>query len=156
VVMPHGVLFRGGAEGKIRQGILDDDLLEAVIGLPANLFYGTGIPACILVINRDKAPEQKGKTFILDGSKSYQEATNQNVLRDEDISNIVKAYNDWEDKDKYCRVVDIEEIQKKDYKLNIVRYIDKTEPEEVIVGKEEINYLKIIAKECDVIERDIF
>src|SRR5699024_9992691 len=94
VVMPHGVLFRGGAEGKIRQGILDDDLLEAVIGLPANLFYGTGIPACILVINRDKAPEQKGKTFILDGSKSYQEATNQNVLRDKDINNIIKAYND--------------------------------------------------------------
>src|SRR5699024_727858 len=94
VVMPHGVLFRGGAEGKIRQGILDDDLLEAVIGLPANLFYGTGIRACILDINQNKATEQKSKTIILEGFKNYQETINKNILSEEDISNIVKAYND--------------------------------------------------------------
>src|SRR5699024_857917 len=111
VVMPHGVLFRGGAEGKIRQGMLEEDLIEAVVGLPANLFYGTGIPACILIINRNKAPEQKGKTFILDGSKDFQEGKNQNVLRNEDIEKIVQAYESWEEQEKYCRVVDIEEIE---------------------------------------------
>src|SRR5699024_12728317 len=122
LVMQVGVLFRGSAKGKICDGFLNDDLLEGFIVLPSNLFYGTGIPACILVINRDKAPEQKDKTFILDGSKSYKEATNKNFLRDEDISNIVKANNDWKDKDKNCRVVDIEEIKKNNYTLTFVRY----------------------------------
>ncbi|GAA3320972.1 hypothetical protein GCM10020331_034140 [Ectobacillus funiculus] len=86
VVMPHGVLFRGGAEGTIRKGIIEEDLLEAVIGLPSNLFYGTGIPACILILNRNKPEERKkNKIFFLDASQDYQEGKNQNTLRDQDI-----------------------------------------------------------------------
>lgn len=156
VVMPHGVLFRGGAEGRIRQGMLEEDLIEAVIGLPSNLFYGTGIPACILVINRNKAAEQKGKTFILDGSKDFQEATNQNVLRDEDIEKVVQAYEDWEDKEKYCRVIDIEEIKENNYNLNIARYIDTTEPEEEIDVQEALNELKKLEQERDEIEKVMY
>src|SRR5699024_7910746 len=104
VVMPHGVLFRGGAEGKIREGLLKEDLVEAIIGLPANLFYGTGIPACILVLNRNKEADKKGKVFFLDGSKDFQEGKNQNVLRDADIEKIVAGYDAWEEQEKYCRV----------------------------------------------------
>lgn len=156
IVMPHGVLFRGGAEGRIRKGMLEEDLIEAVIGLPANLFYGTGIPACILIINRNKAPEHQGKTFILDGSKDFQEGKNQNVLRDEDIEKIVQAYEDWEEKEKYCRVVDIEEIKENDYNLNIARYIDTTEPEEEIDVQAALNDLKQLEQERDDIEKVMY
>src|SRR5699024_12302934 len=108
VVMPHGVLFRGGAEGKIREGLLKEDIIEAVIGLPSSLFYGTGIPASILILNRNKEEQQRGKVLILDGSKDYQEGKNQNILRDKDIEKIISAYDSWEDIEKYCRVVDLE------------------------------------------------
>ena len=85
VVMPHGVLFRGSAEGKIRQGLLEEDLFEAVIGLPPNLFYGTGIPASILVLNRNKLAARKGKVLFVDASGEFEEGSNQNRLRDQDI-----------------------------------------------------------------------
>ena len=156
VVMPHGVLFRGGAEGKIREGLLKEDLVEAIIGLPSNLFYGTGIPACILILNRNKAEKQKRKVFILDGSKDYQEGKNQNVLRNEDIEKIVQAYDAWEEQEKYCRVVDIEEIEKNDYNLNIARYIDTTEEEEEIDVKVALNDLKKLEQERDEVEDKMY
>ncbi|MDG2658676.1 N-6 DNA methylase, partial [Vibrio parahaemolyticus] len=132
VVMPHGVLFRAGAEGKIRQEIIEEDLIEAVIALPSNLFYGTGIPACILILNRGKTEERKNKIFFLDGSQDYQEEKNQNILRDQDIERIVAVYENHEEVEKYCRSVSIEEIRGNDYNLNIARYIDTTEEEEQI------------------------
>ena len=150
------MLFRGGAEGKIREGLLKDDLVEAILGLPSNLFYGTGIPACILILNRKKADEHKGKVFILDGSKDYQEGKNQNVLRDEDIEKIVQAYNQWEDQEKYCRVVDLEEIEENDYNLNIARYIDTTEEEEEIDVQAALNDLKKLEQERDEIEKKMY
>lgn len=132
VVMPHGVLFRGGAEGEIRKGIIEEDLIEAVIGLPSNLFYGTAIPACILILNRNKLEECKSKIFFLDGSQEYQEGKNQNTLRSQDIENIVTAYDKCEAVEKYCRSVSVEEIRENDYNLNIARYINTTEEEEQI------------------------
>lgn len=132
VVMPHGVLFRGGAEGKIRQGLLESDLLEAVIGLPANLFYGTGIPACVLIFNRNKSAERKGNVLFIAAEDEYQEGKNQNTLRDEDISKIVAAFNAYEDVEKYARIVSLEEIKNNDFNLNITRYIDKSEEEEQV------------------------
>lgn len=156
VVMPHGVLFRGGAEGRIRQAILDDDLIEAVIGLPADLFYGTGIPACILIINRNKTPEHKGKTFILDGSKGYEEGVNQNVLRDKDIKAIIQAYEEWEEKEKYCRVVDLKEIIENDYNLNIARYIDTTVEEVKIDVKKKLDSLSKLDQEREEVEQTMY
>lgn len=156
VVMPHGVLFRGGAEGKIREGLLKDDLVEAIIGLPSNLFYGTGIPACILILNRNKANNQKGNVFILDGSKDYQEGKNQNVLRSKDIDKIVQAYDAWEDQEKYCRVIDLEEIKENDYNLNIARYIDTTEEEEEIDVQAALNDLKKLEQEREEIEEKMY
>ncbi|KKB34134.1 type I restriction-modification system subunit M [Bacillus thermotolerans] len=132
VVMPHGVLFRGGAEGKIRTGLLEADLLEAVVGLPSNLFYGTGIPACILIFNRNKPEERKGKVLFIAAEDKYQEGKNQNTLRDEDIQKIVSAFDAYEDVEKYARVVSLSDIKDNDYNLNITRYIDKSEEEEQV------------------------
>lgn len=132
VVMPHGVLFRGGAEGKIRQVLLENDLLEAVIGLPSHLFYGTGIPASILIFNRDKKEASKGKVLIVAAEEEYQEGKNQNTLREEDVEKIVSAFEKYEDMEKYARVVTLDEIKENDYNLNISRYIDKSVEEELI------------------------
>ncbi|MDX8047287.1 type I restriction-modification system subunit M [Gracilibacillus sp. S3-1-1] len=156
IVMPHGVLFRGGAEGKIREGLIKEDLVEAIIGMPANLFYGASIPACILILNRNKADNQKGKVFILDGSNDYQEGKNQNILRNEDIDKIVQSYDAWEDQEKYCRVVDLEEIEENDYNLNIARYIDTTEEEEEIDVQAAFNDLKKLEQERDEIEDKMY
>ncbi|WP_258110082.1 type I restriction-modification system subunit M [Alicyclobacillus sp. SP_1] len=152
VVMPHGVLFRGGAEGTIRQGILEEDLLEAVVGLPSNLFYGTGIPACILVFNRHKDTNNRRKVFFVNGANDYQEGKNQNFLRDEDIEKIVTAYDAWQDVDKYCRIVDLDEIRKNDYNLNIARYIDATDEEEQIDVEDAIAELRRLEAERRQVE----
>lgn len=132
VVMPHGVLFRGGAEGKIRQGLLEADLLEAVVGLPSNLFYGTGIPACILIFNRNKSEERKGNVLFIAAEEEYQETKNQNTLRAEDIEKIISAFDTYEEVEKYARVVSLDEIKDNDYNLNISRYVDKSEEEEPV------------------------
>lgn len=128
-VVPHGILFRGGSEGKIRKAILEDDLFEAIIGLPTNLFYGTGIPAAILVLNKNKPTEKKNKVLFIDGSNGFTKNGNMNELRKEDIKAIVDTYNDYKFVDKYAEVVDLKVIKENDYNLNISRYVDTTEPE---------------------------
>ncbi|OZM58361.1 type I restriction-modification system subunit M [Lottiidibacillus patelloidae] len=152
VVMPHGILFRGAAEGKIRQGLLEEDLVEAVIGLPSNLFYGTGIPACILVLNRNKEEHKKGKVFFLNGSEDYQEGKNQNTLRERDIEKIITAYDKGEEQEKYCRAVSLDEIKENDYNLNIARYIDTTEEEEQIDVAQALTELRKLENEREDIE----
>jgi type I restriction enzyme M protein len=132
VVMPHGVLFRGGAEGKIRKGLLESDLLEAVVGLPSGLFYGTGIPACVLIFNRNKTLEREGKVLVIAGEEDFQEGKNQNTLRNQDVEKIVKAFNTYEDIEKYAKVVSLDDIKANDFNLNITRYVDKTEEEEMV------------------------
>ncbi len=131
-VVPHGLLFRGGAEGKIRKGILEDDLFEAIIGLPQNLFYGTGIPAAILVLNKNKTADKKGKVLFIDASNHFVKDGNMNRLRPEDITKVVAAYDNYEAVDKYAEVIAIDEIRENDYNLNISRYVDTTEPEEEV------------------------
>jgi type I restriction enzyme M protein len=132
VVMPHGVLFRGSAEGEIRKGILKEDLFEAVIGLPPNLFYGTGIPASILIMSRAKRPERKGKVLFIEASREYREGSNQNYLRDEDVSRIAETFGAWRDVERYARVVELGEIEQNDWNLNISRYVDTAVPVEKI------------------------
>jgi type I restriction enzyme M protein len=132
VVLPHGTLFRGGTEGKIRQGLLEADIVEGIVGLPSALFYNTGIPASIWIINKNKSEEQKGKLVIIDGSSDFKEGKNQNELLEEHVAKIVDAYDAGEDVDKYMRIVGLEEIKENDYNLNISRYIDTSEPEEEV------------------------
>lgn len=131
VVMPHGVLFRGASEKKIRQGILDDDLIEAVIGLPSGLFYGTGIPACLLIINKNKPKERHGKVLFINSELEYEEGKNQNKLRPQDLEKIVATFDDYTEIKRYSRVVNLEEIQENDYNLNIRRYADTSPPPEI-------------------------
>lgn len=134
VVVPHGVLFRGASEGKIRKKTIEENLLEAVIGLPANLFFGTGIPAAILIFNKVKSSNH---VLFIDASKHYESAKNQNKLRPEDIDHIVNTYRDFTAgklqpgvvEDKYSYVATFEEIEENDFNLNIPRYVDTFEEE---------------------------
>ncbi len=155
VVMPHGVLFRGGAEGKIRKGLLEEDVIEAVIGLPPNLFYGTGIPGCILIINKKKDHTKKNKVMFIHAAEDYEAGKAQNFLRDEDIRKIVETFDSFEKVEKdggierYARVVDLDEIKENDYVLNITRYIDTSEPEEEIDLVEAVKEWREAMKERD-------
>lgn len=130
VVVPHGVLFRGGSEGAIRKGILEDDLLEAVIGLPPSLFYGTSIPAALLIINKSKPKYRIGKVLIINGELEFQEGKNQNKLRDTDINHILSVFDSFVDEKRYSKVVTIEEIRENDFNLNVRRYADTSPPPE--------------------------
>ncbi|MDZ5516592.1 type I restriction-modification system subunit M [Vibrio fluvialis] len=131
VVMPHGVLFRGSSEKAIRQGILEDDLLEAVIGLPSGLFYGTGIPACLLIINKNKVAARKGKVLFINSELEFEEGKNQNKLRPQDIAKIVETFDNYADVKRYAKVVKFSEIAENDYNLNIRRYADTSPPAEI-------------------------
>jgi type I restriction enzyme M protein len=132
VVVPHGVLFRGAAEGAIRKGMLREDLFEAVIGLPSNLFYGTGIPAAILVLARKRANGRKGKVLFVDASNEFGQRQTQNYLRDEDVAKIAKAVHEFKDIEKYAKVVGLDEIERNEWSLNISRYIDTSAEEDAV------------------------
>jgi type I restriction enzyme M protein len=129
VVVPHGVLFRASSEGKIRKQLIEENLLDAVIGLPSNLFYGTGIPAAVLVFKRNR-PDKS--VLFIDASREYQDGKNQNKLRQSDIDKIVATYQARETVDKYAYLASFEEIQENDFNLNIPRYVDTFEEEEEI------------------------
>lgn len=132
VVMPHGVLFRGGAEGKIRENLVAEDLIEAIVGLPPNIFYGTGIPTAVLVINRNKPESSRRRVLFVEASRDFGEGTNQKVLRAEDVSKIATTVHAFKDVEKYARVVDGDEIVENDFNLNISRYVDTSDADETI------------------------
>lgn len=131
-ILPHGVLFRGNAEAKIRRELVKSGYLKGIIGLPANLFYGTGIPACILVLDKENAIARKG-IFMIDASKGFKKDGNKNRLREQDIHRIVDSFGKQVDVPRYARMVGFDEIAdpKNDYNLNLPRYIDSTEPEDL-------------------------
>ena len=152
VLLPHGVLFRGGAEEIIRKYLIEKlNVLDAVIGLPANLFFGTGIPVCVLVLRQDRGGNADNILFI-DASKEYEAGKNQNILRDTDIDKIVDAYERREDIDKFAHVSSMSEIADNGFNLNIPRYVDTFEPEPEIDLNEvaaEIRKLQAEIKEID-------
>ena len=131
VVVPHGVLFRGGAEGRIRKAFIEENLLDAVIGLPANCFFGTGIPAAILVFRRDRGDNTD--VIFIDAGREFEQGKNQNKIREEvEVAKIVETYRKRQTKDKYSYVAPREEIAENDYNLNIPRYVDTFEEEEEV------------------------
>ena len=144
VVMPHGVLFRGGAEGKIRRGILEADLLEAIVGLTTNLFYGASIPVAICVLNKAKPPERRGKVLIMDAAQEgyYRLGKAQNYLDHEHINKIATAYHAFEEVERLAHIADLEEIETNDFNLNISRYVDTTEPMEIISVEQALAQLQ--------------
>ena len=151
VVLPHGSLFRGSTEGKIRKALLEADLIEGIVGLPSKLFYNTGIPASIWIINKSKTDAQKNKVVIIDASNDFKEGKNQNSLEEEQVSKIVDAYDKSKEVDKYMRIVDLAEIAANDFNLNISRYIDTTEPEpEVDILAVKKNIADLEQQEADI------
>ena len=144
VVMPHGILFRGGAEGKIRRGIVESDLFEAVIGLAPNLFFGASIPVAICVLNRDKPNERRGKVLFVDAAQHeyFRPGKAQNYIDHEHIEKIVHAYRAFEAVERFAHVADLEEIAGNDFNLNISRYVDTTEPVEVMPMEEALAQLR--------------
>jgi type I restriction enzyme M protein len=132
VILPHGVLFRGGAEATIRKNIVQRGYIKGIIGLPANLFYGTGIPACVIVLDKENASARKG-IFMIDASKAFIKDGNKNRLRAQDIHKIVDAFTRLAEMPRYSRMVSLTEISdaKNDFNLNLPRYIDSTEPEDL-------------------------
>jgi len=154
IVLPHGVLFRGSAEGHIRKYLIEDkNYLDAVIGLPANIFYGTSIPTCILVFK--KCREDNDNILFIDSSKHFEKVKNQNVLRDEDIEKIVKTYRQRLVEDKYSYKATQEEIKENDYNLNIPRYVDTFEEEEVINLDEVSSELKSLEDDMNSTDETI-
>ncbi|MGF6808593.1 type I restriction enzyme M protein [Paraburkholderia sp. Clong3] len=161
IILPHGVLFRSGEEGKIREGLLfgtnaasgnqAGDLIEAIVGLPSALFYNTGIPACVLVLNKNKPQALQGKVIIIDASRDCLEGKAQNSLRPEDVTRIVSAHQAAFDSrtevENYCRVVSLDEIRSNDGNLNIVRYIDNGEAEETVDVAATMAQLASLAEE---------
>lgn len=142
IILPHGVLFRAASEGKIRKQIIENNWLDAVIGLPENLFFGTGIPACILIFKKSKVDNN---VVFIDASNEFDKGKNQNVLRDEDIEKIFETYKNRKEVEKYCHIASFDEIKENYFNLNIPRYIDTFEAEEKIdmkSVKEEINTLE--------------
>jgi len=152
VIVPHGVLFRGSKEGKIRQALIEENLLEAVIGLPTNLFFGTGIPAAILIFN--KAKNEK-KTLFIDASKEYEDGKKQNKLRPEDIEKITDTYQNFCEIEKYSHVATMEEIQENDYNLNIPRYVDTFEEEEPVDIEATKTEIERLEKELKQVQQEM-
>lgn len=161
IILPHGVLFRSGEEGKIRTGLLfgtdaangnqPGDLIEAIVGLPSALFYNTGIPACVLILNKQKPSALQGKVIIIDASRDYSEGKAQNSLRPEDIAHIASthkaAFQQQTEVDNYCRIVTLEEIRNNDGNLNIARYIDNGETEDTVDVAATLEQLATLAEE---------
>lgn len=129
IVLPQGVLFREGSEGTIRKKLLEDGVIDAIIGLPGHLFYNTPIPAIVIVLKKDK-PDRN--VLFIDASKDFEKENNQNVLREQDVRKILNAYRQGEEVSKYCHIANFDEIKENDFNLNISRYIDTLEPEEEI------------------------
>lgn len=143
VIAPHGILFRGGAEGKIRQQLIEENLVDAVIGLPPGLFYGAAIQTCIMLLKRDK---KRNDFLFIDASSGFEQGNPQNTLRKQDVERIVKTYKTRKSIDKFSFLATYDEVKEKGYNLNIPRYVDLYEPEpEININKvqKEINQLEI-------------
>lgn len=130
IILPHGVLFRGNVEAEIRENIIKKGFIKGIIGLPGNLFYGTGIPACIIVIDKENAVSRK-EIFMIDASKEFIKDGNKNRLREQDVHKIVDVFNKQLEIEKYSKMISIETIEKNEYNLNIQRYIDNKEEEDI-------------------------
>uniref|UniRef100_UPI00404B5167 type I restriction-modification system subunit M n=1 Tax=Flavobacterium sp. TaxID=239 RepID=UPI00404B5167 len=164
IILPHGVLFRGNAEAEIRKNIIDRKLIKGIIGLPANLFYGTGIPACIIVIDKEATENRKG-IFMIDASKGFAKDGNKNRLREQDIHKIVDIFNNERTVEKFARFVPFEEIEKNEYNLNIPRYIDTQESEDIQdlfahlnggIPKRDVEDLKAFWEVYPTLQKDLF
>jgi len=142
IVLDQGALFRGGAEGKVREAVLRDDLVECVVALPEKLFYNTGAPGCLTFLNRNKTEERRGKVLFAYADEGFEKLSNMNQLRDEDINRIVEVFDCFSNVDKYSRVVGLEEIEENDWNLSVTRYVNIFDPPEPVNIQQVWNQLR--------------
>ena len=164
IILPHGILFRGNAEATIRTAIMKKKIIKGIIGLPTNLFFGTGIPACIIVIDKEDAAARKG-LFMIDASRGFIKDGNKNRLREQDIRKIVDCFTNFIEIPNYSRMIPYSEIEANDYNLNIPRYIDSSESEDVqdiaahLLGglpKQDIDDLDVYWKAFPSLKKELF
>lgn len=163
IVCSQGILFRGGEEEEVRKNMilgdpqkgLQGDVIEGIVALPEKLFYGTGIPGCVLLLNKDKPKERKNKIIFIYAAKEYEEGKNRNKLRQQDIDKITSAFRDYKDIDRYCHVAELDEIKENEFNLNVPRYVDISEVEEEVDIQKTIDELKRLEKEREQFEVEV-
>jgi len=155
VVLDQGALFRGGAEGRIRKEVINEDLIEGVVALPEKVFYNTGAPGCLIFLNKNKFEERKGKVLFVYAAKHFEKLKNMNRLRDEDIKEIVMAHSEFKDLAKYAKVVGLDDIEKNDYNLSVSRYVEAFDEEETIDIAQVLEELRVLESERSSVDERI-
>jgi type I restriction enzyme M protein len=152
IICSQGVLFRGNEEEKIRENMIKEDVIEGIVALPEKLFYGTGIPGCVLILNKNKSDNRKNKIIFIYAAKYYKEEKIRNILGDSDTEKTVSAFKNYKDIDRYCHIADLDEVEENEFNLNVPRYVDFSEPEDEINIQYTIDELKKLKKERKEIE----
>jgi type I restriction enzyme M protein len=152
IICSQGVLFRGNEESRIRENMIKEDIIEGVVALPPKLFYGTGIPGCVLILNKKKPEKRKNKVILIYAAKEYEEGKVRNKLREEDIKKISSAFKKYEEVKGYCHITDFEELKENEFNLNVPRYVDISITEDEIDIQNTIDELKKLEKEREEIE----
>lgn len=147
IICSQGVLFRGNEEARIREKMIDEDIIEGIIALPPKLFYGTGIPGCIFILNKNKPIKRLKKIIFIFGARDYEEGKVRNILREQDIKRIDSAFTKYEDIEGYCHIANYNELKEKGFNLNVPRYVDISESEEEIDIQLIINELNELEDE---------
>ena len=155
IVLDNGVLFRGGAEGKIRKKIVEKDLVEAVIALPEKLFYNVGAPGCILILNKNKSKKRKGKILFIYAANDFEKLKAMNRLRDEDIEKTAKTYHKFKTTDKYAKIIPIKNIEENEYNLSVTRYVDVFTEDKPVKIKEVLQELKDLERKRTKVEQNL-
>jgi type I restriction enzyme M protein len=152
IICSQGILFRGNEEEEIREKMISEDIIEGVIALPPKLFYGTGIPGCVLILNRNKPESRRKKIIFIYAANYYEEGTVRNKLRGSDIEKIVSAFKNYYDVVKFCHIAELDDLKQNEFNLNVSRYVDTSENEEEIDIQTTIDNLKRLEKEKQEIE----
>jgi type I restriction enzyme M protein len=155
IICSQGVLFRGNEEEEIRKNMISEDIIEGIISLPPKLFYGTGIPGCVLILNRNKQENRKKKIAFINAARDYEEGKVRNKLRQSDIQKMVSAFKDYKDIDRYCHVAELDETKENKFNLNVSRYVDISEPEEPVDIQTTLHRRVELKKQIALLESEL-
>jgi type I restriction enzyme M protein len=155
IICSQGILFRGGDEEDIRKNMIREDIIEGIIALPPKLFYGTGIPGCVLILNRNKSESRRNKIILIYAARDFEEGKVRNKLRSSDLQRIISSFREYKDIKGYCHIAEFEELSQNDFNLNVPRYVDISELEEEVDVQKTIEDLKKLDRERHEIELQV-